>query len=342
MAEISVQPITPDSLTRLAGSGSGLFYSARWLGVLVAHYGFRLWQTTDAEGGYMLFAEGRGVLGPKLISLPFSDYTLPPLSPGMLPRHLAALRRQFPHTPLHFKCAGLFASLQQLESLGAPVSVACLHRIPLNGQPAPPMSASFLRGVRKALRGGLRAQCSHSEESLLQFYRLYYRLRTEKLGLIPQPFSFFQRVWEQFIKTGEGFIYEVRQQEEVLASAIVLRSGEALYYKWGCSATDRLRLRPNNLLFWELIRKAAGMGCPFLDLGLSDLDETRGLIRFKSSMGGQQSPIWSWSLYPEGYPLELEQKFKGMVSQLAHIVVSNRLEPAQTQAFSQALYPLFV
>jgi hypothetical protein len=338
LPKIDVHEIFPASLNQPAGGG--LFYHAHWLEVLRLHYGFRFWETRDAQGGYALFAQVQGVLGEKLLSLPFSDYTFPQLEAALLPHHLAALRRHFPAAPIVLKCAGPFAGPEVLKALGKPVAEACLHRVSLCGKRPP--TASFLRGVRKAQKGGLRAECSLSEDSLLQFYALYYRLRTRKLGLIPQPFSFFQQVYEQFIRRGEGFMYEVKKEEQVVASALILKEGQGLYYKWGCSAPDQLHLRPNNLLFYELMRMGTAMGCSFLDLGLSDLDETRGLIRFKRAMGGDVFPIYTWQLCPPGYPLALENKLKGMINQMAGIVVENNLAFAHTQAFSQALYPLFV
>ena len=204
------------------------------------------------------------------------------------------------------------------------------------------MTPPFLRGARKASRNGLIAQASQSAVSLEQFYALYYRLRTEKLGLIPQPLSFFQHVFKQFIQSGKGFFFEVKLDDEVLASAIILQEGDGLYYKWGCSSLDRLLLRPNNLLFTELIRLFANTRYRYLDLGLSDVDETRGLIRFKESMGGTPSYIYTYCLYPKDYPQDLEKQLKGLLNQVAGTVVRHKLGSDQTQAFSQALYPLFV
>ena len=340
--KIEVRALEPaESLNGLGGSGH-LFYHPSWLTLLQQHYGYRFWKTTGPGDEYLLVAQVSGVLGQKLVSLPFSDYTIPQVAPERLPLHIEALQRKFPEMPVLLKYAEIYASPDELSFLGVPVSKAYLHRVYIDSNSEMRMAPAFRRGIRKAVKNGLVATLSRSEESLEQFYKLYYRLRTEKLRLIPQPLSFFQQVYDQFIQGGNSFFYEVRQNDELLASAVILREGNILYYKWGCSAQERLYLRPNNLLFSELIKLAYNSGCNFLDLGLSDVDETRGLIRFKNNMGGVPSSIYTYCLYPPGYPLALEKQLKGLVNQVAGMVVQFKLQPGQTQGFSQALYPLFV
>ncbi|WP_224995334.1 GNAT family N-acetyltransferase [Cesiribacter sp. SM1] len=319
-----------------------LFYHTNWLRLLRQHYGYHFLLTSGPGGEYMLFAKVNGLLGPKLVSLPFSDYTIPQLAPDRVPLHIAALQRLYQNAPILIKAADFYASPHELRFLGKPVAAACLHRVQVTAYPEMYMSASFRRGIKKAQRNNLEVFISTSRNSLHQFYHLFYRLRTEKLGLIPQAFSFFEQVYEQFIQQERGYFFEVRKGEQLLASAVIIRDGNTLYYKWGCSSREHLYMRPNNLLFSELIRHAGNTGCQVLDLGLSDLDETRGLIRFKDNMGGRRSSIYSYSLYPPGFPQALETKLKGMVNQMASIVVQNKLPADRTQSFSQALYPLFV
>ncbi|AHM60392.1 hypothetical protein D770_10675 [Flammeovirgaceae bacterium 311] len=339
---IEVKELTLAEAAGLLSRPGHLFYHPSWLGLLIKHYGYSFLISSGPGGEYMVFARVTGLLGPKLVSLPFSDYTVPQLAADRVPLHLAALQRLFPDMPILMKFAGFYANPHELRFLGKPSSEACLHRVQLSVHSEKKMSATFRRGIKKALRNNLEASISTSAESLRQFYTLFYRLRTEKLSLIPQCFQFFQQVYEQFILQEKGFFYEVRKDGLLLASAVILKEGNTLYYKWGCSSREHLYLRPNNLLFGELLKLAANNGFQYLDLGLSDLDETRGLIRFKDNMGADRTSIYSYQLYPPGYPLALEKKLKSMVNQLADIVVQNNLPADRTQSFSQALYPLFV
>lgn len=339
---IEVKALDPSEANSLLRRPGHLFYHPDWLAVLMQQYGYRFWMSCGPGDEYLLLAQVKGLLGAKLVSLPFSDYTVPHVAPEKLPLHIAALQRVFPTYPIVVKCAEIYATPHELRFLGEPVSNALMHRVQIDEYTDSRMSASFRRGVRKALKNKLYSQVSRNPESLRRFYELFYHLRTEKLGLIPQPFTFFELVFEQFILKGEGFIYEVKQGDEVLASAIILKEGNALYYKWGCSCQERLYLRPNNLLFYDLIRLASQKGCQYLDLGLSDLDEKRGLIRFKNNMGGNSSAIYTYVQNPLNYPLALEKQLKGLINDVADMVVQYKLSPADTQAFSQALYPLFV
>lgn len=340
--EIEVKEVLPATIGSAAPKPGHLFYQAGWLSLLMQQYGFRLWKSCGPGGEYMLFAQAKGLMGNKLVSLPFSDYTIPQVSPERLPLHIAALQHRFPEMPLVLKCTDWYASPQLMRCLGAPVAKACLHKVIVDGLTTRRMSGSFRRSIRKAYKNGLTAAYSTSETSLQQFYTLYYRLRIEKLGLIPQPYSFFERVYEEFIQKGQGFFYEVKHEGAVIASAIVLREGQELFYKWGCSSQHHLHLRPNNLLFRGLLKLAAKMGCHTLDLGLSDLDETRGLIRFKNNMGGKASFIYTYCYCPPNFSLTLEKQLKSRLNQLAGMIVEYKLPPAQTQSFSQSLYPLFV
>jgi CelD/BcsL family acetyltransferase involved in cellulose biosynthesis len=339
---IEVRELTSAEAIHELGRPGHLFYHPNWLGLLVQHYGYQILITREPDGAYMLFARVKGLLGTKLLSLPFSDYTIPQLAPARVPLHIAALQRLFPQAPIIIKVADFYANPHELRFLGKPASEACLHRVQVTEHPETNMSASFKRGIKKAARNNLQVYVSTSRDSLHQFYQLFYRLRTEKLSLIPQAFLFFEQVYEQFVLQEKGYFFEVRKEGQLLASAVILREGNTLYYKWGCSSREHLYMRPNNLLFSELLKQAHNTGCQLLDLGLSDLDETRGLIRFKDNMGGRRSTIYSYSLYPPAYPQALESKLKGMVNQLADIVVQNNLPADRTQSFSQSLYPLFV
>lgn len=339
---IEIQEVLPDQLTSTVAESGNLFYHPAWLKVLMEQYDFRLWKTSGPEKEHMLVAQSEGLLGSKLVSLPFSDYTLPQVRPERLPHHIKALRERFPEMPLVIKCTDGYASPRDLHFMGEPVSKACLHRVVVDKQSIRRMSGSFRRGIRKALKSRLSAGPSDSAESLHRFYELYYLLRVERLGLIPQPFSFFQRVYDELIAKGQGFFYEVKQEDQVIASAVILREGQELYYKWGCSSRDHLHLRPNNLLFRKLLKEAEKGGYQYLDLGLSDLEETRGLIRFKNNMGGIRSTIYTYCICPETYSMPLEKQLKSRLNQLAGLVVQHRLSPAHTQDFSKSLYPLFV
>ena len=324
---------------------TNLFYSSSWLSVLQQHYGCGYYATVNQESGeLMLFAMIKCLAGRKLVSMPFSDYTCPGLlQPQALKKHVEAIRNAFPDLPVLLKVSFPDVSETSLDSLGKAAETGCLHRVETDRDVnlEKNMAASFRRGVRRARARGLRFETNCSREGLEQFYNLFYQLRMQKLGLIPQPFSFFEKVFEEFIQKGKGFFAEVRQDGELLASALVLCTQNGLYYKWGCSSLSSLVNRPNNLLFYELLHLAQREGFEYVDLGLSDRKVNRGLIRFKRSMGGNESAINTFEFMPDDYPHETMERFKSIVNSMANIVVASRFDRETTESFSKTLYPLF-
>lgn len=329
----------------VANHSSNLFYCPSWLSVLREHYGCQYYATLDDESNeLMLFALIKCLAGRKLVSMPFSDYTCPGLlKPQALREHVEALRKKFPDLPVLLKVSFPGVSGASFGSLGTPADLGCLHRVNTGREVniEKNMAASFKRGVRRARSRGLKLETTCSREGLEQFYNLFYELRMQKLGLIPQPFAFFEKVFEEFIEHGKGFFIEVRKEGRLLASALVLSYQNGLYYKWGCSSQKDLIDRPNNLLFYELLHQAQREGYDYVDLGLSDRKVNRGLIRFKRSMGGKESPINTFEFLPDGYPSETMDQFKSIVNSMASIVVASQFDRKTTESFSQTLYPLF-
>lgn len=292
----------------------------------------------------MIFALIKGLTGPKIVSLPFSDYTCPRLSGAQaLQSHLQAIQREFPQFPLVVKISMNNLEEKDLSALGPVAEKGSLHRVQTSTtvQLDKQMAGSFRRGMRRARSRGLVFGTSCSFQSLKDFYSLFYNLRMEKFGLIPQPFSFFERVFEEFIRKGRGFFTEVWKEDRLVASALVLQYGRGLYYKWGCSSKEHLIDRPNNLMFYELLHLAQRQNYEFVDLGLSDVKVNRGLIRFKKSMGGVESPIYTFKYYPENYPSETESKMKEILNSMASTVVASRFDRKTTESFSKTFYPLF-
>jgi hypothetical protein len=318
-----------------------LFSSNTWLRLLADYYNYNFWQTQSEDDEGLIVAEARCLVGSKLISLPFSDYVVPAVKRGNLPGHIESLHQKFPDKPLILKLPESYAKPEQVAFLGEPIREDCLHHVPVVSKPERRMSAGFRRNIRKAVKNGLEFYTTQSDSALKRFYHQYYLLRTEKLGVIPQPFSFFEAMHQRLIATGHGFYSVVSQAGSVLAMAIIIEHQKNFYYKWGCSRQDTLGLRPNNLLFFQLLHHAQEKGVENLDLGISSIDETRGLIRFKRAMGGMEQSVYTYKQLPENYPDVAEEKLHEVVNQMAGLVVQHKLSAMQTQSFSRALYPLF-
>lgn len=317
-----------------------LFYSYSWLQTLEDTYGFDIQVLTDDKDAFiMAFCPVTDVRGSRIINLPFSDYTPScELNVEDYNRILEFLKDQYPSSSIIMK-----TDLPGSASINAKVSrEAVYHTIPIIDENTPSKSSSFKRNTRKALEQGLNFRITSDHSALENFYTLYHQLRFEKFNSIPQPMSFFNSIYQNFINRGNGFILEVLYNNKVIASSIVLQHGTVLYYKFGCSAEDHLGKKPNNLLFSELISYAKENKITEVDLGLSGTSKAyEGLRRWKESMGGIPHPVTYWEFKPETVDLEREQKVLKNLDKLTQSMIDSKLNPRQTSAFSEKIYPLF-
>jgi len=105
-----------------------------------------------------------------------------------------------------------------------------------------------------------------------------------------QPRRFFKLLRETLLEQGLGFIQLAYHQERCVAAAVFLGWQKTLTYKYGASDPGALSLRPNNLLFWDVIQWGHEQGYERLDLGRSDVENT-GLRTFKSRWGAEESML---------------------------------------------------
>jgi CelD/BcsL family acetyltransferase involved in cellulose biosynthesis len=145
-----------------------------------------------------------------------------------------------------------------------------------------------LRGVRRALREGLRAQVRTDRDALAGFYRLHVATR-RRLGVPTQPRRFILGL-ERLFGEGLGFVLLVRAGERDVAAAVFLTSHGVLTYKYGASDPRALAARPNNLLFMEAIRWGCGRGFRTLDLGRTHWGQ-EGLRAFKLAWGAEEREL---------------------------------------------------
>ena len=178
---------------------------------------------------------------------------------------------------------------------------------------------------------------------MADFYRLYNGLRMAKFNSIPQPFGFFENIFNDLIARGRGngFLVEAVFEKKVVASIVVLEYKQLLYYKFGASDEEYLDLRPNNLIFDELIRYAQENGFREVDLGLSGAgDSYKGLVRFKESMGGVGHDI---TYYKKGKSVdEVKNKALGQwLGSLTDEIITAKPDLDTVSRFSNLIYPLF-
>ncbi|MEW5894692.1 MAG: GNAT family N-acetyltransferase [Candidatus Omnitrophota bacterium] len=159
---------------------------------------------------------------------------------------------------------------------------------------------SHKAAVNQAVKKGVTVQeCRKAE--LRKFYRLHLGIRKNKYRIFPQPYRFFENIWDEYMQRGQGFLLGAYSPEgEFIGGNIYLICGDTLYYKFNTSSRAALEFRPNNLLFWEGIKRGKARNLKALDLGSSGYEQT-GLIRFKEHAGAVAGEIRHLDFHPPDY-----------------------------------------
>ena len=327
--------------TFYADHSETVFCSPAWVRVLHKTYGLQCYAAIDDDNDTcipMVLVDN--LMGKKLVSLPFSDYTdINTDSPEKYTAILLALKSKFPDIPVTVKTIGNSGTTDN-ELWGDAIRTAYYHRIDTRDISAVKemQSSSFKRNVKKAKKNMISVAIKKDSTALSDFYRLYCDLRLNKFNSIPQPFVFFENVFDAFIAEDNGFLIEAIFEEKVVASCIILGHKDKLYYKFGASDEEHLDLRPNNLLFDELIRYACEKSFQEVDLGLSGKGESyKGLVRFKESMGGVAHDI---VYYQKGADQKNEALGQWLGS-LTNEIVSAKPDLDTLSRYSKLIYPLF-
>jgi CelD/BcsL family acetyltransferase involved in cellulose biosynthesis len=265
-----------------------------WLETLAEAYGFRpfVFAVTRPDGsveaGVPMMELRDPVRGRRWIALPFTDRCPPLAASDAAAARLASALAQ----------AAADAGIRRAEvraamSGWAPTTVATTHALDLTAGAdglARGFSSLARRNVRKARREGVVLREAACAEDLTDiYYRLHLRTR-HRLGVPVQPRRFFRSLWHHVLERGGGHLLLACADGVPIAGAVFLRAGRTVVYKYGASDERGWRLRPNNLLMAEAIRRAAEDGSAIFDFGRTDLGDD-GLRFFKLGWGATEEPL---------------------------------------------------
>ncbi len=299
-AAVTIDPLADQRWrTLLSGAPEGsVFHHPAWLALLQTSYRYQLCacciEAHDGRlvAGLPVATVASRLTGRRLVALPFSDLCpaavardAPPYAHAALGKALTDLQRSR-DLPLEIRAP---SDVVPGASLGERFHH---HVLALERDPAA-VQARFsrpqaLRGVRRALREGLRAEVRTDGAALARFYRLHMATR-RRLGVPTQPRRFILGL-EDLFDQGLGFVLLVRAAGEDAAAAVFLTSHDVLTYKYGASDPRSLAARPNNLLFMEAIRWGCEHGFRTLDLGRTHWGQD-GLRSFKLAWGAEEREL---------------------------------------------------
>lgn len=155
--------------------------------------------------------------------------------------------------------------------------------------------------VRKAERSGIQIMQATDKADLKAFYILY-RKTMKKLGSPPQPYKFFEKMWDLFYP--QNLIMPLAKYENrYIAGGLFFLHNGIIHHAYGCSLKEYLQLAPNDSIQWHVIRWGNEHGYKQLDSGRTR--ENEGTILFKKRWGGE--PVKMPYFY-KSYKKEVNQR----------------------------------
>jgi lipid II:glycine glycyltransferase (peptidoglycan interpeptide bridge formation enzyme) len=272
-----------------------VFHHRNWIELLREQYGFRLHIPAVEEGGELLaavpFLEIRKPWGSKkLMALPFSDYMRVLARDDRALQCICEALKSEPFDNYKSVLLRTDSPLGGFATLSAWVRHEMSTTRPIDEIVAesPP---SVRRNLRRAERSGLRFERRTDAAAMESFYRLHLATR-KRHGLPVQPKSFFRRLCDRVLRCELGFIGVVSKNDEAIAAGVFLTYNKTMTYKYGASQQRCLRWRPNDFMFYNVIRLAGEEGYKRLDFGISCRPH-KGLRRFKSKWGSTETDVYN-------------------------------------------------
>lgn len=346
MKIVHVDPrIDPIWQTLAERAASSVFHSPSWIQVLTDTYGWpaSAYVVVDDRGepqAGIPFCRIADMMGERILALPFSDYCDPLVHDQQCWDYLVDCL--LPNRcPISLRC--LHNDLPLSDKRFAVVKQAKWHRLDMKSdldQLWDRLHDSTHRAIRKSQREGVEVRVAKSESELRAFFDMHLKVRKYKLGMLAQPFVFFQNIWRHFVDTQNGFLLLALYQDKIVAGDFFLEWKDTLYYKFNASLPADLNHRPNDLLIWEGIQRGKARGFDFLDFGLSDIDQ-EGLVRYKRKFGTEEKIISFLRYTPNGSPSLAEKQTRDLLAQLTRRFTDQMVPDLVTEKAGEDLYRLF-
>jgi len=290
-AEI-INPTTDDRWDEFVArhQHGSVFHTSSWAKVISEAYNYLpryFVLKNEAEqfvAGVPCFLISSPLTGRRLVCLPFSDYCYPLFADGTDVAALLDLAKKEIEVQkaAYLEIRGWTDGVPPTELGLVPFNYPLLYNINLESD-AEKLNSRFHDSIRRCIRQAEKQnvtfRIAQSEDDLKEFYRLNVRTR-KKLGVLPQPYAFFQSIFRHLITLKLGFIMLAEWENKIIASVLFLNYKDTIYYKFNASDIDYLRKRPNHLLIWEAIKYGCSNGYSHFDFGRCNPEE-EGLRTFK-------------------------------------------------------------
>ena len=313
----------------LSTPGYSFFHSSAWAKVLKDSYGYTpMYFDTIKNGQFSALVPvmevNSFITGKRGVSLPFTDYCEPIINANVEfidlfnniieygkkrgwkyvelrggDRYLrnqesGARKQEARSSNLNPETWNLnpASSPYTLHPTPCPFSAYLGHTLDLTGGEEKILSSlrdSTKRNIKKAIKEGVAVKILNSLESVKEFYRLNCLTRKEH-GLPPQPYYFFQKIYDHIVSRDLGSIALASYKGRNIAGAVFFHFSDKAIYKYGASDMKFQDLRANNLAMWEGIRWFCNNGYKSFCFGRTEV-ENKGLQQFKAGWGTVEQSI---------------------------------------------------
>jgi hypothetical protein len=272
-----------------------IFHTSSWARVLSEAFGYQPFYFCHInEKGFPtclpVMEINSALLGHKGKTLPFTDYCSPLVGDGSKALEMVGHVVDFGRSR-GWKSYELRGGAGMLES--TPAFNTCYgHTISLQ-EGADKVFKKFRnstkRNVKHAIEKGVQVEHHDSLESMKAYYRLHCLTR-KRQGNVIRPFVLYQKIYENIIAKGQGFVSLASAERKLLAGAIYFHVNRRAFFAFGASDSASLHLRPNNALMWDAIQWYAQRGFQELSLGVTDGDNA-GLRQYKNGMATSEKTL---------------------------------------------------
>ena len=144
-------------------------------------------------------------------------------------------------------------------------------------------SSCVRKRIEQALSSTLRLKAGTNESDVKKFYQLYLKLRS-RLGLPPQPYKFFQKIWETFYPMNQATLLLAESEGKTIAALMLLKFRDRVSALLLASDMSYRKLHPDHFLYWKAIKLAYNEGYGIFDFGRTSVTE-KSLMDFKRRWG---------------------------------------------------------
>jgi len=201
--------------------------------------------------------------------------------------------------------------------------------------------SNFRRKINQAIKNGLTTVITNEKKDLRAFWEMHASLRLNKFEEIPQPWSFFENMYDEYFEKDKGYVIKaIDNKKNLVGGALFLIDRNKAFYKFSASYLNALAIRPNNLVMDRLIHFLSGKSIKTLNLGFTgSADNYSGLRRFKLHAGASEYQRFifktpSFDLFDKTKIDRINEKVK--------LLISSNPSLEEVDTFSQKYYRYFI